>query len=245
MSALIGRDELHLASVGSVGPRLLVGEHISQLAWVGLVVGHLLVGVCLIERGEMLHISVDVVVVVVEHIIRFGMAMDEVHRCGALVPWLSSEEDAAARSEGGEFLTDFAPDGMVDEHGSHGESRPVEAVAVHMEAVVEVVDGGIHEVEVFAAANVPCSAVALQIGENKSFGVHQLREVVTFELVGGVLVHAVRDNHDRESASHVVGREEDDAALLAIHVDGDVFFLESRSRSGGENQKEHTDQVFE
>ena len=51
----------------------------------------------------MLHISVDVVVVVVEHTILFGMAMDEVHRCGALVPWLSSEEDAAARSEGGEF----------------------------------------------------------------------------------------------------------------------------------------------
>ena len=51
-----------------------------------------------------------------------GMAMDEVHRCAALVPWLSSEEDAAARSEGGEFRTDFASDGMVDEHGSHGES---------------------------------------------------------------------------------------------------------------------------
>lgn len=114
-----------------------------------------------------------------------------------------------------------------------------------MEAVVEVVDGGIHEVEVFAAVDVPCSAVALQIGENKSFGIDQLREVVTFELVGGVLVHAVRDNHDRQSASHVVGREEDDAALIAIHVDGDVFFLESRSWSGGENQKEHTDHVFE
>ena len=122
MSALIGRDELHLASVGSVGPRLLVGIHIIQLAWVGLVILHLGVVVCLVECGEILHISVDVVVVVVEHTILFGMAMDEVHRCAALVPWLSSEEDAAARSEGGEFRTDFASDGMVDEHGSHGES---------------------------------------------------------------------------------------------------------------------------
>ena len=86
---------------------------------------------------------------------------------------------------------------MVNEHGTHGEARPVDTILVDLIACVHLVDGLADKELVARAACVPCAAVAAQIGNDKLGRVDHLVHLVGAILVFWVLVHAVRHNEER------------------------------------------------
>ena len=101
----------------------------------------------------------DVVVVVVEDVVAISMAVDEVDGLLAVVPRRLRELHSTGGRECGNLVLHIGH-AVVDEHGPHGETRPIDAVGVDVVAGSHLVDGLEDEVLVFGASDVPSAAIA-------------------------------------------------------------------------------------
>ena len=82
-----------------------------------------------------------------------------------------------------------------------------------------------HEVAVFGAPSVPCLVDTLKIGNDELFLVNQFIHVVTTCLIAGILVHAMRDNHQGQVGRYGVRRIDLHFPILPIHFDGHLLLL--------------------
>ena len=119
VSSVVVGEKFHHASVRSSAPYFLHSV-VPDIRY-GLVAAGLLVVGVFVHLGHVLHVAVDVVVVIVEHIISVRVAVDEVDRLLACVPRLLAELNAARRCKSRDLVLHVGH-AVVHQHRSHGES---------------------------------------------------------------------------------------------------------------------------
>ena len=114
---------------------------------------------------------------------------------------------------------------MEDEHGPHGEPRPVDAVTVDVVARGHLVDGLDDEGAVAVATDVPVVAVGTRIDQYELGGVDELVHTVVSGLVLRAAAHAVGDDEERAVVGQFVGGVDQHVALLSVGVYIDFLAL--------------------
>ena len=160
----------------------------------------------LVVLGIVLYVAMDIILFVAKHIVAIGNDLQQIDRLITASPGCLVLQNAAGRSKGCYLVLHIAY-AMVNQHGAHGEARPVDAVCVDVVAFNHLVNGLTHEVLVVGATNIPSVTIAAQIGHHELGGVNQVIHLVRAILILRVLVHAVSDDKQwrlgRQGVGHI------------------------------------------
>ena len=239
MVTSVGHVDFQFCPIGSVPPAFLVARSARYGGSRPFLVVRILVTV-----GKVCYVVTRLVLVEGEDTVALVHAEDEVHGFLPAVPGLAAEEYAAAWREGSNLVGHAVLYAVEDEHRTHGETAPIDSFLVNAVDLVHLRDGLLDEVQVLLATDVPGVAVRFEVAEHELGRVAHLVELVTVALVVGVLVHAVRDDHERHIARHGIGGVENHTTLLPVHFDLEILLHFVGVSLHGKHREQDTQKSF-